>query len=684
MIDRLKNGDIDLVLRYLLHTIITVGNLLMSKTMCIFRFDPSQWNRPTKRKEPISCPYNPVVTLDPPINHNFCIFHLPVQKRMQLFPTPQSRIAEYLRAIASKGVAIIFCTTINSINLSTAVKAIAKEIDIQIISSHILGELRLSNEEIPSRITIDYSMIGRFNANESILKGGLRAKNSKFDKFDANETTFGRQCSFESVEFGETDVMSSTFESSVRFQELDLDDVAIRDAYTGLTEGICIFEQTPLFMGTTFKQGVIFAGTVFEQAALFDHSNFVQGGTFYDIDVSIGISFNNSVFGGNTAFEESKLGIAIFLSCEFDKSVIFENATFGNNFTKALTAWGQDDDSNYTIDEIHGLAKKHRKARENEFVEHFMFKLQEYENMLPAATFDGLIVNGLVNMLDVTLKGHISSHRTKFSRVDIRLQSPLKTAAILCDYSSIEQGEIHITDPSCFVQLVNATIGNVAIDSENRMSPFDNIYIDSTNFNGFEFSDYKEELNDISWKIDGAFVEENHVPPTKREATYSKAKAGADLLGDRLAQSEFSILEKRYRREKYVESMKDTDNLWALAVNGFKFITNFSYEGLSKYGQSPKRVFGWSFLLTGVFSVGYNAFVDWSTRESAFVAIPFTDYRYAIDSLALSAQSFTSFIVGPPLTNPSTELVALSSLESFLGAFLIAFFVATVVMKIDE
>lgn len=131
--------------------------------MCNFEFDPSQWPRFSGSDRKIPCPYDSVT------GYNFCMFHLLPRQRRRAFPTPQGRAREYLRILVNQRRAIIFCTTIDSLALSTAVKALASEIDIEIFLTYIRGKIDLSEVEISNKISISDSFIQEIDLSESTL-----------------------------------------------------------------------------------------------------------------------------------------------------------------------------------------------------------------------------------------------------------------------------------------------------------------------------------------------------------------------------------------------------------------------------------------------------------------------------------------------------------------------------------
>lgn len=640
---------------------------------CNFHYDPDMWGNPEDADQPFSCPYDSVPGM------SFCIFHLPPYYREQLFGTITNINNQYIKAIASKRRFTIFCTTMRAASLSTVLKAIPREQEIQLSFVNIQGKFDLSSVDISSRISIHHCDIDRITLSQSTLDRELRVMDSNFDEFYANGTTFNRRCRFSETEFGEMIVGSAVFNRSVVFHGPAPENVEIGEIIEEVGDDACVFHETASFMHTEFNRGVMFNGVTFEQSALFGHAEFAKGGSFHGMEVTTGVDFNNAYFGDHTSFDESNLGIAAFYYCQFDKSASFEGAEFGNEYTDFLLR-SQNGES-FRTEKVHELAVRHRDRIENDFVKWYTGQMHSF-----AAVFNQTTVEGEINLLDTKLVGGFRADSATFSNARVRFKSPLTTTTSLFHRSTIERGEFHLDNENCFIELRNATIGPIEVKTENESNPFDNIYFDGTNYDGFEFSDYRDYLDEIDWEIDGAHVEMEYMKPIRRETTYSKAKAGASQLGDRLAESKFSILEGRSRRSRYKKELRWDNSLRKAFKNGYHFIVNGSYDLLSKYGESPQRVFGWSIGFVIVFSLIFNYMITWDGENTVYLleSVNSNQMGYSINSFTFSVQSFTSFLVGQPSRELGTWVRLVASSESFIGAFFIALFVATVVRKIKR
>lgn len=109
-----------------------------------------------------------------------------------------------------------------------------------------------------------------------------------------------------------------------------------------------------------------------------------------------------------------------------------------------------------------------------------------------------------------------------------------------------------------YYQLSETVLGNIDIE-HTEVNPFQHLYIEKTIFERFNFIDYRSELEDINWKIDGVIIEDHHQEAESRESTYALAREGADKVGDVLSTSKFFIIEQRIRRSRIWEEAKEGD-----------------------------------------------------------------------------------------------------------------------------
>jgi hypothetical protein len=233
-------------------------------------------------------------------------------------------------------------------------------------------------------------------------------------------------------------------------------------------------------------------------------------------------------------------------------------------------------------------------------------------------------------------------------------------------------------DNDVIYDLTDATLGNVLIGSKNGDRAFEHIRINNTSFDGFDFSNHRNELTACDWNI--------HTPAesgdknTNRynsdlETTYLKAKNGANEVGDSRAASEFFQKEMFYnRRQKGEHALDSNENGLTRVRAAGLWIANWFLGLISGYGEKPWRVIGTSVFVVAIFAVGFTI---WPNSESNL------SYSNLVENLTLSIGSFVSLVLnGGTLLNTDTRsigsLVGLTAgIEAFIGAFLIALFVFT-------
>jgi hypothetical protein len=208
------------------------------------------------------------------------------------------------------------------------------------------------------------------------------------------------------------------------------------------------------------------------------------------------------------------------------------------------------------------------------------------------------------------------------------------------------------------------------------------LLVADTRFDGFDFSDYRRSLSEADWTIDGVAIHDDQQIPLKRETTYSKAKAGAARQGDTLAESKFLIKERRFRRARYQADINSADTYTAKAKTSLNLATNYLYDLTCEYGENPRRV-----LALSLGSIVYFAALYWlldvGIPTPSTVTLGFAP-RAAVEYLTFSLQAFTAFFIPGDFSPDSQSLRLLSALQSFIGAFTIALFVATIVRTVER
>jgi uncharacterized protein YjbI with pentapeptide repeats len=357
------------------------------------------------------------------------------------------------------------------------------------------------------------------------------------------------------------------------------------------------------------------------------------------------VDLSNSTVGETTLYNVKFLERALFEECEFSQPVVGERATF----TASVTFDGAT------------------------FQEGAEF---------PQAKFESEFI-----FSDVILGDTISFSGSDFEKpVDISVRTT-QSDAIELDLSqcTVRAGEICVRSELLTTNFSEATIGPVSLyyRGEASLKPY-TFY--RTEFDGFNFSEYSNELISNHWLIHrmdhSSSSRFSHMPLVKSivvwrtlnsnsgrgesidigalRETYLMAKNGAKLVGDNTASAEFFSHEMRYKRLGHLEHWLTDRSLRGL----YRWVANWGYNLTSGYGERPSRTILSSFCIVLFFTPIYSVYTDLSL----------------VTSLGFSFQSFVSLILGPPPEAKVADQIA--AFEAFLGAFMIALFVFTLTRSI--
>ncbi len=308
-----------------------------------------------------------------------------------------------------------------------------------------------------------------------------------------------------------------------------------------------------------------------------------------------------------------------------------------------------------------------------------------------SASFNETESNDIFRFTDINSKYYLTIPNAKFHHIELDVEFENHPCSVAFYGSEINGGVFRFNHKNSLYEVPRTDLGDVTIDSKQGINPFRNLFIDNTSFYNFDFFDNRDHLEDIRWEIDGVRGNEFTQESENKETTYAKAKLGASDVGDSLAESNFFVREKRTRRQKYTSRFADSDDVRKKARYGVQWALNKSYDIACVYGESPGRVVGWSLFCVGIFSVLYGIIeetgiqpveytfsVGLGQNETLNITI------WGMGNLIASWQSFTGFMFGGGIENATPMVNLLSSIESFIGAFLISLFVATIVRSVDR
>ncbi|MCY4730391.1 pentapeptide repeat-containing protein [Natronomonas gomsonensis] len=164
--------------------------------------------------------------------------------------------------------------------------------------------------------------------------------------------------------------------------------------------------------------------------------------------------------------------------------------------------------------------------------------------------------------------------------------------------------------------------------------------------------------------------------PGALESTYRKAKNGADESGNSTAAGRFFERQMRNRRRNHAKLALDGDLSGpARALKTTEWLRNAVLSVATGYGERPWRV-----IVSSVGVIGFYGLVYWQLIRPSFDVPNPSPVEYFV----FSAQSFITFVVGPPPAATSFWLRAVTASEGFVGAFFIALFVFALTRRVHR
>jgi hypothetical protein len=244
---------------------------------------------------------------------------------------------------------------------------------------------------------------------------------------------------------------------------------------------------------------------------------------------------------------------------------------------------------------------------------------------------------------------------------------------------------------SAFYDCTDAHVGEVALADEHcEHGLFDHFRFCRTSFDGFDFTDHKDQLARTNWIIhefavesaaDG--VEYATLSPETLENTYLKAKNCASDFGDRKAAAEFFIKEMLYRRKKNLAVALDRKRATAPTARAQalgRWLGNLILHQTCGYGERLWRVVYVSGAAVALWGVFYTLIGEGTRGQSELTTtgLKGTAQLASVDGLEVlgkniyfSLVTFTTLGYGDIQPIGATASM-LAGLEAFFGAMLVA------------
>jgi hypothetical protein len=244
--------------------------------------------------------------------------------------------------------------------------------------------------------------------------------------------------------------------------------------------------------------------------------------------------------------------------------------------------------------------------------------------------------------------------------------------------SDVPGGHLGQSDGGSVVyDLEGVTLGDVDVEG-GEGSPFEHCRFVHTTFDGFDFGKYRDSVAAANWRIHTTLDALDRETPSRGdlEATYLKAKNGANVVGDDKAAAEFFRRELEYRRRGYRTRIRRAEGIPRRLVAASRWVANALLEASSGYGARPSRVVLFSLAIVVGFAPAF-----WFLRPvDPYPSLPVPGLGYVL----LSFESFATGMRfgGPTLEEPTVRLV--SEVETFVGAFMVGLFVFTLTRSINR
>lgn len=340
---------------------------------------------------------------------------------------------------------------------------------------------------------------------------------------------------------------------------------------------------------------------------------------------------------------------------------------------------------------------------------------------------DDFVVRNVDIQRTLDLKNSDTGDRAYFidsdlAEVDTYFETSNKTIVIFWD-SYIDHGILNQpTGSTTYFDLKDAELGDVQIPKTVDLSQYN---FDETRFDGFKFYDHRRLFKSAGqngwifhqrWRIhefeidvpDSYYREVENKGDTitprspnyqkmsnglkDNEETYLLAQKGATDQGDNTAASRLHIVRMKSKKERYKHSAlwSESRSVLGKCLDLISYIKNQFHRITSLYGERPRRTIGLAILVI-VLWAGMIAILGGITRSdgqtislaSAHQNSNLNLITMAILSIYFSLSAFTTLVYGN-LAPASFPVEILSSMESFIGAFLIALFVFTLGRQINR
>lgn len=515
---------------------------------------------------------------------------------------------------------------------------------VSLVDATVEGDVTLTSAETTQPLILDGLEV----------TGDVHAENATVAaEWTAADVAIGGTADFQGVTFEDrTRFRRTEFAGPANFYAAEFGEAAVFDGAT--------FAGPADFGSSTFRESATFEGTQFGDDADFgavdvaDDARF--GGAAFDGDVN----FRDAAFGGTTVFGTASPGQRTGSEADargfrpgedhFEFEGVLEHVHRRAGEDATGTDTGRDHDPGF-----HGVAD----FSDAEVTEEALFENLAFES---PPVFAGATFHDPVAIRDPRVGGR---------EVGVDLTDAELSAGTL---DQPDEGRI-------VYDLTKATVGDVDVAGGGR-SPFEHCRFLHTTFDGFDFGQYRDSLASADFRIhtvaegtDGRPPDENSDPTVgDLEATYLKAKNGADAAGDNRAAAEFFRRELINRRHGHAKRFREGGGPVQRAVAGGQWLANLLHDLSCGYGERPSRVVFFALAVILGFAPVY-----WGLHPE-----PVYDHLPLFGYVVVSFESFATLIHGggPQLSSGLFRFV--TEIEAFFGVFVGGLFVFALTRSINR
>jgi len=375
------------------------------------------------------------------------------------------------------------------------------------------------------------------------------------------EAVPGEDCRFVGGTFGETEVGLDTLgrnAGTIDLRETDFEGTF--DISGATVEADLVLDNSNLQRfnapNVVFEGDVSFRGCSFEGKVNLDGARFEGDVSFEKATFELNAEFSDAVFEGEVDFRNSvHKGVqTLFKNTEFRGSVRMGNTTFGEvEFTGA--------EFRTSTDFSRTTFQKGTKFQYTDFFGSTDFEKADFNGN---TSFRGAHFAAYTNFKNASFQGWASFIDVEFDR-DVTFESAWFKSELSISAESEKNAVIHLrrtrmgkasfeVDPykPVVFDFTKARVGRASLSMEGSVNnPFDNVRFMETEFNGFRFSEYADDLAEKDYVIHDSVVKRDEEPSTASlEKTYRLAAEAARGDSDKIA-SEFAKKEAKYRRQRY-------------------------------------------------------------------------------------------------------------------------------------